>query len=72
MKLCSANPARTIRPKLRERPRGEVKGNFAALPYPEVPAFLAALKAQAGVGARALEFALLCAARTGEVPGCRW
>jgi integrase len=43
-----------------------------ALPYAELPAFMAALRAQEGFAARALEFAILTAARTGEVIGARW
>jgi integrase len=49
----------------------EVK-HHAALPYAELPAFLAALREQEGVGARALEFAILTAGRTSEVIGARW
>jgi integrase len=45
--------------------------HHAALPYAEPPAFIAALQAQEGVSARALEFAILTAARTGEVIGAR-
>jgi integrase len=45
--------------------------HHAALPYTELPAFLIALRAQEGVSARALEFAILTAARTGEVIGAR-
>jgi integrase len=71
-KLCTGNPARAIRRKLAERPRGKAKGNFAALPYAEVPAFMRQLRQQPGVAARCLEFALLTAARTGEVLGCTW
>ncbi len=43
-----------------------------ALPYGEVAAFLAQLSAREGFGARALEFTILTAARTGEVIGARW
>ena len=46
--------------------------HHAALPYAELAAFMAALRQQEGVGARALEFAILTAARTGEVIGARW
>jgi integrase len=46
--------------------------HHAALPYDELPEFMARLRAQEGVGARALEFAVLTAARTGEVLGARW
>jgi integrase len=43
-----------------------------ALPYDQVPAFLTALRRRTGMGARALEFAILTAARSGEVRGARW
>jgi integrase len=43
--------------------------HHAALPYAETGAFMAALRLQAGMGARALEFAILTAARSGEVRG---
>ena len=46
--------------------------HHAALPYGEVAAFLAELREQQGTAARALEFAILTAARTGEVIGARW
>jgi integrase len=46
--------------------------HFTALPYSEMPSFMAALRAQEGVTARALEFTILTAARTGEVLGMRW
>jgi integrase len=46
--------------------------HHAALPYAELPDFMATLRSQQGVAARALEFAILTAARTGEVIGARW
>ena len=46
--------------------------HHAALPYAELPSFLLALRERQGVAARALEFAILTAARTGEVIGARW
>lgn len=46
--------------------------HHAALPYDDLPGFMAALRAQEGTAARALEFAILTAARTGEVIGARW
>jgi integrase len=46
--------------------------HHAALPYAEIAAFLADLRQQEGVAARALEFAILTAARTGEVIGAHW
>jgi integrase len=55
-------------------PRSKVRRveHHAALPYGEIAAFVADLRQQEGVGARALEFAILTAARTGEVIGARW
>jgi integrase len=46
--------------------------HHAALPFDDIPAFLTALHGRQGMGARALEFAILTAARTGEVLGARW
>jgi integrase len=46
--------------------------HHAALPYADVPAFMVKLLLQEGVAARALEFLILTAARTGEVIGARW
>jgi integrase len=46
--------------------------HHAALPYSEIGTFMAALRTRDGVAARALEFTILTAARTGEVLGSRW
>ena len=46
--------------------------HYRAMPFTEVPEFLVRLRNVDGVGARALEFAILTAARTGEVLGARW
>jgi integrase len=46
--------------------------HHAALPYVELPAFMIDLRKREGVAARALEFAILTAARTGEVLGATW
>jgi integrase len=46
--------------------------HHAALPYAELPDFMVALREQEGVGARALEFTILTAARTGEAIGALW
>jgi len=46
--------------------------HLAALPYAELPAFLMMLRAREAIAARALEFLILTAARTGEVIGARW
>jgi integrase len=46
--------------------------HHAALPWAEVPAFVADLRSREALAARAVEFAILTAARTGEVLGARW
>jgi integrase len=46
--------------------------HHAALPYAEMPAFVAELRKQPGVAARALEFTILTGTRTGEVLGANW
>jgi integrase len=46
--------------------------HFAALPWRDMPEFMAKLRAAEGMGARALEFAILTAARSGEVRGAMW
>ena len=46
--------------------------HYPALPIDQVPGFMAALRKREGVSARALEFAILTAARTNEVIGARW
>lgn len=43
-----------------------------ALPYPDLPNFMKVLSGQEGIGARALEFTILTAARSGEVRGAVW
>jgi integrase len=48
-------------------------GNFAAMPYKEVPAFVARLsEGDFAVGRLALQFLILTAARSGEVRKARW
>ncbi len=46
--------------------------HHAALAYADLPDFVAELRRESGTAARALEFAILTAARTGEVIGARW
>lgn len=48
------------------------RGHHAALPYAEIPTLMAKLRSADGVGAKALEFLILTASRTGEVIGARW
>lgn len=54
------------------RSRVRAVKHHAALPWRDVACFMARLRASDGVAARALEFAVLTAARTGEVLGARW
>lgn len=70
--VSTGNPARAIRRKLRETKKGRARGSFAALPFAKAPAFLTELRKREGISARALEFAMLTAARTGEVIGATW
>jgi integrase len=43
-----------------------------ALPFDQMPDFMIELRKREGMGARALEFAILTAARSGEVRGATW
>ena len=70
--LCGSNPAAAIRRKMAEGSEKRKRGEFAALPYREAPAFMAQLREQEGIAARCLELAVLTAARTGEVLGATW
>ncbi|MEM9966066.1 MAG: integrase arm-type DNA-binding domain-containing protein [Asticcacaulis sp.] len=47
------------------------RGHFSAMPYIDVPAFVADLRARGAVTARALEFHILCASRPGMVEAMR-
>lgn len=51
---------------------GAEKRHHAALPWQEIPAFMAKLRQQPGVAARALEFTVLVGARSGETIGATW
>lgn len=46
--------------------------HHAALPFPEIGSFMVDLRKQGGMGALALEFAILTACRSGEVRGASW
>ena len=47
-------------------------GNYAAMPFTELPAFMARLRERDSVSARALELLILTAARSGEIRGATW
>ncbi|GGD93676.1 integrase [Aureimonas endophytica] len=48
------------------------RGHHAALPYQRLPALMKEIRAAAALGAAPLEFAILTAARSGEVHGALW
>jgi integrase len=48
------------------------RGHHRAMPYDAIPAFVEQLQEREAVAALALEFAILTAARTGEVIGAEW
>jgi integrase len=54
------------------RARVRAVKHHAALPYAEIAAFMAELRTRPAIAARALEFTILTAARSGEVFGARW
>ncbi|CAN7375455.1 integrase arm-type DNA-binding domain-containing protein [Acidovorax sp. LjRoot74] len=69
------NPARWkghLEHELPARNKVQKVEHHAALPYAEMAAFMAELRSKEGVSARALEFAILTAARSGEVRGAKW
>jgi integrase len=64
-------PLRSVTKGLPRQPTR--KNHFAAMPYADVPDFLAGLRDEdETVGRRALEFTILTAARSGEVRGAKW
>lgn len=46
--------------------------HFEAMPFSDVPAFMADLRKLDSISARALELTILCATRTGETIGAEW
>lgn len=66
-------PAPTSRAVSRTLPRQPRKdGHFAAMPYADVPAFLATVRERESMGRLALAAVILTAARSGEVRGATW
>jgi integrase len=63
-------PGKSVTVSLPRQPKG---GNYDAMPYADVPAFVAKLKAEKPTSGRlALLFQILTAARPGEVRAARW
>lgn len=48
------------------------RGHHAAMPYADVPAFVKRLRASEAMSAKAMDFLILTAARSGEVLGATW
>jgi integrase len=68
------NPARWrghLANLLPRRPRLS-RGHHPAMPFAELPQFIAKLRSMTGVGRRALEFTILTAVRTNEALGAKW
>lgn len=69
------NPARWrghLQKLLPKKTKVRAVEHHPALPFAELPAFAETLRQENGTAARALEFAIATAARTGEVIGARW
>ena len=69
------NPARWrghLENLLPKRAKVQKVEHHSALPYGEMGAFMASLRGQEGVAARALEFLILTATRTSETIGATW
>ncbi len=54
------------------KPEKLARGHHAALPYADLPSFMKDLAGREALAARALEFTILTAARSGEVLGATW
>jgi len=59
----------TLLPKLS---KVQTVRNQPAIPFVDMPEFMAELRSMPGVGARCLEFGILCASRSNEVRGAKW
>ena len=69
LKSCLAASPRHRR---RSESAQENPGHHPALPYKDVPEFMAQLRGLSSLSARALEFTILTAARTNETRGAKW
>jgi integrase len=58
--------------ELLSKPEKLQRGHHAAMPYQEVPAFMAQLRAMSSISALSVEFTVLTAARSGETRGATW
>ena len=72
---AGANPAKWrghLDNLLPARAKVQKAKHHAAMPYAELPGFMAKLRAEEGTSPRTLEFVVLTAARTGEALGATW
>ncbi|MFZ5744875.1 MAG: tyrosine-type recombinase/integrase [Pseudomonadota bacterium] len=67
---ASEAPIRSLAKGLPRQPKK--RGHFEAMPYEEVPDFIAELRSRVSIGRLALEFLILTATRSGEARGCTW
>jgi integrase len=70
-----SNPARWkghLEHRLAKRNKARTVKKLAALPYEQIGAFMAELRTVDSIGARALEFTILCATRSNETIGAVW
>lgn len=58
--------------KLLPKPKKLSRGHHAAMPYKDIPAFMARLRELESISSLALEFAIFTAGRTGEVLNAKW
>lgn len=70
--LIETNPVTMLRGKLRRMAVPKRVEPRPAMPFAEVPAFVAALKGRPSIAALCLEFTILTAARTGESISAAW
>lgn len=68
----SGNPARWTGHLEYRLAKRKPQRRLSALPFTGIGAIMALLRGRSDIAARALEFAVLTAARTGEVLGARW
>jgi integrase len=65
------NPARLLSALPKQSKVAKVQ-HLTALPWQDVPQFMAELRELKSTAARCVEFLILCASRTGEAIGARW
>jgi integrase len=58
--------------ELMANPKASKRAHHAAVPYDDMPAFVGELRKRNSISALALEFTILCAARTAETLGADW